>query len=134
MRRIGTVALASAVICVGLLFPHPAYGQVFQCERPTTCVTCRIQCATGPAVCADVHKNAYCSCRNNPNPYIQCEATDACHYTGATPSCENPTPAGECPNEGPGFSDPGGGDAATSKLAEPAQSEPTNNNAQSGSL
>jgi hypothetical protein len=64
MRRIGTVALASAVICVGLLFPHPAYGQVF----------------------------------------------------------------------GPGFSDPGGGDAATSKLAEPAQSEPTNNNAQSGSL
>jgi hypothetical protein len=105
MKRLTGIAVL--VVGVGCLVSTSAESQVFQCERPTTCVTCKSQCAGDPAVCTDVKKNAYCSCANNPFPGIACQVWDMCHYTGPSPGCSNPTPSGECPDEGPGFADPG---------------------------
>ena len=92
MRKI----LSSLLLMALMVFPAIADDD-WDCESPTSCTTCKQPATWLPAECTDVEYSAYCSCRNNPTFWLDCESWDSCEYTG-TPPCPNPEPSGECPD------------------------------------
>lgn len=75
--------------------------QAGPCSSKFNCKDCKDN-GVGQYECKDVKYDSYCTCTTYPNPHISCELHDICDYTGP-PACENPTPAGECPNNNFGF-------------------------------